>query len=112
MTDNGWNAADFIPQVRALISEFKRNANSNPAKFEFGQVQLGSYRHMCTKSGGRKQQTGIDLKETYWISDEGDVALIFREGKCKVCGAVARQSSPLIVDPETRPPLQGRVSRT
>lgn len=100
------------PELQAALDE--RN-ESSPPDMDAPAI-LGKMRHDCTKarlSGpeGRKVSTALDLKEIYWLSDDGVFALVFREGKCTHCGQVARSKKGRVYEAAKRPPLQGRVGR-
>jgi hypothetical protein len=100
--------------ARSLFEEWKRLDEETPADFNIGTIQLGSYRHKCTKPGRPAAQAptkAIDLKEERLTSEDGKVAAIWKEGKCKSCNRTAR-GKPLYVDPAERPALTGRVSRS
>jgi hypothetical protein len=99
------------PAVRELQTKFAAICESEPAAYNLGEVQLGSYRHPCTVRGSANRQRSLDLEEQYVLADDASVAMIYREGRCKTCKKVARNSIPLFVDPQVRPPLKGRVGR-
>lgn len=99
---------EAIDELKARFAELQA---SEPARYDLGEIQLGSYRHKCERRGAQNVAVALDLKEVYWTSSDGTCALIFRQGHCKKCEAVARNSVPLFVNPAERPPLDGRVSR-
>jgi hypothetical protein len=88
---------------------------------------LNNPRHECTGArqsknvGGKGISTATDTKERYVKGWEGtkridatqddEVAIIYREGKCKKCGAVVRSETGRVVLTEKRPPATGRVAR-
>lgn len=77
------------------------------------------YRHEC--SSRNNISTAIELKEKYIFSPELEVdgevipaqrfGFIFKEGRCRGCGNVARSKTGRFVDAYTRPPLEGRIAR-
>jgi len=99
------------PAVLELQAQFAELSATEPAKYNIGVVQLGSYRHPCTVRGSANRQRSLDLEENYVLAEDGSVAMIYREGRCKTCKQIARNSIPLFVDPTVRPPLKGRVGR-
>lgn len=86
---------------------------------------LANFRHPCTRArqsaklGGKGVSTAIDLKERYVLLSEadptapdgGEYALVYREGRCKRCGQVARSRTGRVVLTAERPPIAGRVAR-
>lgn len=77
----------------------------------------GLYRHKCPKArvsvnlGSKSASTPIDLKERYVTDESGTWAIIYREGKCKLCGETARSKDGCLVETVKRPPISGRVAR-
>jgi hypothetical protein len=69
----------------------------------------GSFRHKCAAK--RNVSRPIDLKEQRLVTTDGIWAGLFKEGKCKFCGQVARSDTMRIVVADKRPPLSGRVAR-
>lgn len=77
---------------------------------------LANIRHECTrarqaKRNGRAVSTAIQLREQYMEHDDGEHALVYREGVCTRCHAVARSSQGRAVLIAERPPVFGRVGR-
>jgi predicted Zn-ribbon and HTH transcriptional regulator len=79
---------------------------------------LGSFRHRCPAQ--RNVSKPIDLREKYLYpstemaattNSTTPAALIYREGKCKKCGQTARSTSGTVTNPDSRPPIEGRVAR-
>jgi len=81
----------------------------------------GQYRHECPRRQGRS--TALSLHEVYVRSPQTDIAepdgkttvpagrfaFIFREGRCRFCGQIARSNRGRLVDASQRHPLLGRV---
>ncbi len=76
---------------------------------------LALYRHNCPARDGRS--TALELKEMYRKSlADGDVpagrfGFLWREGRCRHCGATASSRAGRLVDAHRRPPIVGRVNR-
>jgi len=78
-------------------------------------VVISVYRHACPRRQGRS--TALELKEIYLYSPAGgDVpagrfGFLYKQGRCRYCGASARSRLGRLVDGYDRPPLSGRVAR-
>lgn len=73
-------------------------------------------RHACTRArqakiNGRAVSTAIQLREEYIEHDDGEHALVYREGMCVRCKSVARSCQGRAVLVAERPPIYGRVAR-
>lgn len=79
---------------------------------------IGQFRHPCPARGG--VSTALELRENYTFSPAdrdtgvpaGRFGFIFREGRCRHCGATARSRPGRLVDGWRRPPNTGRVARS
>ncbi len=71
---------------------------------------IAVYRHPCPARDGKS--TALELLEHYRHSTEDDgvpagrFGFIYRQGKCRACGAVARSAAGRVVDAHQRPPLR------
>ena len=54
----------------------------------------------------------LEVREVYWPSEDGEHALIFKEGQCRRCGFTGRSQVGRVVLVADRPPLTGRVARS
>lgn len=121
----------------AALQRFLDDLNlSDPPTFEVPWTS-SVFRHPCPESRiakhtGKPTSTALQLHERYVTIEElmdsggvtdsemtgiirsavgGDVAIVYREGRCTRCGSTARTKIGRIVAPSERPPLEGRVGR-
>lgn len=114
-----------MDEAQRILQDFLDNLNGEDPPHHDVPAFLANYRHPCTRArqsaklGGKGVSTAIDLKERYVLLSDADpsapdgseYALVYREGKCKRCGQVARSRTARVVLTSERPPISGRVAR-
>lgn len=96
----------------------KQRFEDDPPTYEVFFFQK-IYRHLCPARGNIS--TALELKEKYNFSEEMEVdeqkipagrfGFMYKEGRCRGCGAVARSKLGMFQDAYERPPLENRIAR-
>jgi hypothetical protein len=103
------------------VSLLKASHETNPPTF-IAPSYIRIFRHSCPGNSGASTEiflrevynTNPDMYEDRIVGDprlvlrEGTLAFIYKEGKCKLCGATARSKTGRIVETSERPPLSRR----
>lgn len=80
--------------------------------FFIGQARHGCLRHRFSgPDHSLPVSSPLEVREVYWPDDDGEHALLFKEGRCRRCGYTGRSHVGKVVSVAERPPLSGRVSR-
>lgn len=103
---------------RAFRSTMELRLAAMPAPRYWAPTVISNYRHLCPARDGKS--TALELHEIYVLSPiyaehgvpAGRFAYLWREGRCRGCGHVARSSVGRVVEAKKRPPLSGRVTRS
>lgn len=109
-------ARQYCEGVDDLQDRLDRLNAEDPADMDLpafmGQARHGCKRHRFSGPEGNPVSSPLEVREVYWTSDDGEHALIFKEGKCRRCGFTGRSHKGRAVLVADRPPLTGRVART